>query len=120
MERIESQKITLHSSVNVVPLGASDLDIAPVVVHIADRDHFVWHMDAPVRPLDMFPEVVEADIPDHRVDKMAPVEAGMPVDRNLAMTDMVAGSRAVVGVADSFHPSCPGFQTLLRGWLLIR
>lgn len=120
MERIKSQKITSYSSINVAPLGASDLDIAPVVAHIADRDHFVWHMDVPVRPLDMFPEVVEADIPDHRVDKMAPVEADMPVDRDLATVDKGAGSMAVVEAVDSFPPSYPGFQTLLREWLLTR
>ncbi len=91
-----------------------------MVAHIADRDHFVWHMDVLVHPLDTFPEILEVDIPDHRVDKMALVGAGMPVDKDLATTDKVAGSMAVVEAADSFPPSYPGFQTLLREWLLTR
>jgi len=103
-------------TVNAVPLAASALDIAPVAARIADRDHFVLHMDVAVHPPDMFPEVVVADNPGHRIGRMALAGA----DRGLAAADKVAGNRAVVEAADSSHPSFLELQTPLEEWQLIQ
>ncbi len=70
-------------------------------------------MDVAAHLLDMFPGALVADIPDHRVDRMAPAGSGMVADRDLAAAGVV-GNRAVVEAVDSSHPSFLVYQILLE------
>ena len=82
---------------------ASAQDTVPAAGHIADMNRSVWDMDAAAHLPDMFPAVVEADIPDRMVDKLVPAVAGMTADK-VPVADMAAGNIAAAEVADNCRP----------------